>query len=69
MIGEFNIYGVYVPWLLILAIGSLFLTRLVSYALARLGFYRFIWHVALFDFALFIIILGALTFYLPAQVY
>lgn len=69
MIGELNIYGIYVPWLLILGIVSLICTRFISYLLLRAGFYRFIWHVALFDFALFIIILGAFTFFLPAQVY
>lgn len=69
MIGELNVYGIYVPWLLILGLVSLICTRLISYLLVRVGFYRFIWHVALFDFALFIMILGAFTFFLPGQVY
>ncbi len=69
MIGEFNLYGIYIPWLLILGIISLVCTRLVSYTLARIGFYRFIWHSALFDFSLFILILGAFTFLLPGQIF
>lgn len=69
MIGEFNLYGIYVPWLLLLGLISIVCTRLIGYVLVRIGFYRFVWHPALFDFALFIIVLGAWTFLLPAQVF
>lgn len=69
MIGEFNFYGIYIPWLLILGLGAMITTQMVSYVLVRLGAYRFIWHAALFDFALFVIILGAFTFLLPGQVF
>jgi protein-S-isoprenylcysteine O-methyltransferase Ste14 len=69
MIGEFNLYGIYVPWLLLLGLVSIVCTRLIGYVLVRIGFYRFVWHPALFDFALFIIVLGAWTFLLPAQVF
>lgn len=62
MSGELNVYGIYVPWLLVLALLALVLTRLSSWLLARLGFYRFVWHPALFDAALFVLLLGAVTF-------
>jgi hypothetical protein len=61
MIGEISFYGIYVPWLLLLSLLSLIVSRVLSYMLARLGFYRLVWHPALFDSALFIIVLGGLT--------
>lgn len=65
MIGEFSLYGMYVPWVLLLCLLSLACSRALSYLLARLGFYRLVWHPALFDFALFVILLGGFTFLLP----
>ncbi len=69
MIGEFSLYGVYVPWILMLSLLSVACARALSYLLARLGFYRLVWHPALFDFALFIIVLGGFIFLLPNRVY
>ena len=67
MTGEFNIGGIYIPWLLLLSLLALVLARLCSYLLARTGFYRWVWHPPLFDFAFFIAMLGALTFFLSNQ--
>jgi len=61
MIGEFNIYGVYLPWLLVLALLAFGASRLLAYLLAQLGFYRLVWHPALFNAALFIIVLGGIA--------
>jgi hypothetical protein len=69
MMGEINFYGIYIPWLVILGIVSILCTRLVSYVMARFGLYRFIWHAALFDLSVFIIILGGFTLLLPRQVF
>jgi hypothetical protein len=69
MIGEISLYGVYVPWILMLSLLSIACTRALSYLLARLGFYRLVWHPALFDFALFVIVLGGFIFLLPNRVY
>jgi len=62
MIGEVSLYGIYIPWVLLLALLSLFASRAVGYLLARIGFYRWVWHPALFDVALFVILLGGFTF-------
>ncbi|WP_020652827.1 DUF1656 domain-containing protein [Massilia niastensis] len=62
MIGEVSLYGIYVPPLLLLALPALAASRLCKHVLARTGFYRFVWHPALFDFSLFIIVLGSLAF-------
>jgi protein-S-isoprenylcysteine O-methyltransferase Ste14 len=60
MIAEVSIYGVYVPWLLFLALLSIAATWGLGRVLASVGFYRLVWHPALFDFALFIVLLGVL---------
>jgi hypothetical protein len=65
MIGEFSLYGIYAPWILILTLLSLACSAAVNFLLSRLGFYRWVWHPALFDFAVFVIILGSFTFLLP----
>ena len=69
MIGEFSLYGLYVPWILVLCLVSLACSRVFSRLMARLGLYRFVWHPALFDAALFIILLGGFTFLLPNGIY
>jgi hypothetical protein len=69
MIGELSLYGIYVPWLLVLSLLSLAASRLVSYLLAQTGFYRMVWHPALFDAALFVVILGGLSSLPSARFY
>ena len=63
MIGEVSIYGLYLPPLLLLTLAALVVSRLINLVLAKTGFYRVVWHPALFDFSLFVIVLGALTYY------
>jgi protein AaeX len=63
MIGEVSLYGIYVPPLLLLALLAFVVSRLFNWVLARTGLYRHIWHPALFDFSLFVIVLGALVFF------
>jgi hypothetical protein len=63
MIGEVSIYGLYVPPLLLLTLAALVVSRLLNLVLARTGIYRQVWHPALFDFSLFVIVLGTLTYF------
>ena len=63
MIGEVSIHGLYLPPLLLLALAALVVARLLNLVLARTGFYRQVWHPALFDFSLFVIVLGTLTYF------
>ena len=58
MIGEINIHGIFVPALLVLTVAALVLSSVTRRLLAAVGFYRFVWHPALFDFCLFILSLG-----------
>lgn len=63
MIGEVSLFGIYVPPLLLLMLPALLVSRLLGVMLARVGFYRLVWHPALFDVSLFVIVLGALSFF------
>lgn len=58
---ELSIYGLYIPSLLVLAVAALVCTSVLGRLLTRLGFYRLVWHPALFEFALFFIVLGGLS--------
>ena len=57
MIGEASFYGLYVPWLMLLCGVTLGVQWLVHRALGAIGFYRWVWHPALFDTALFVLLL------------
>ena len=61
MIAELDIYGVFVPALLAWALIALPLTALLKRALEGLGLYRFVWRRPLFDFALFVVVMGGVS--------
>ncbi|MCW3148121.1 DUF1656 domain-containing protein [Stutzerimonas stutzeri] len=65
MTGHLNIYGVYVPVLLIAMLAAYGLKSLLAALLQRLGFYRWVWHPPLFNLALYILVLGALFNLVP----
>jgi hypothetical protein len=55
---EVDLYGVFVPSLLVCAVLAYAVTAILTRLLARTGFYRLVWHRALFDMALFVIVWG-----------
>jgi hypothetical protein len=61
VIGEFDIYGVYFPAFAIFAAIAFLLQVAIKRLLDAYGFYRLVWHRALFDLALYVILLGAVT--------
>ena len=61
MIGEASFYGLYVPWLLLLCGATLVVQWLVRRLLGAIGFYRWVWHPALFDTALYVLLLYAVS--------
>lgn len=63
MIGEVSLYGLFVPPLLLLTLVALVVSRVLTLVLAKIGFYRLVWHPALFDFSLFVIVLGLLNYF------
>jgi hypothetical protein len=61
MYGEFTVYGVFIPTLLGLMLLAYLLLNGLRLLLQRFGFYRLIWHPPLFNFALYVLVLGALV--------
>lgn len=61
MIGEMDLYGVFVPTLLVCSAIALLLLGMVRRLLGRFGFYRLVWHEYLSNLALFVIILAVVT--------
>ena len=61
MIGEFDIYGVYLPAFAVFAAIAFLIQIVINRFLNASGFYRFVWHRALFDLAIYVILLGVVT--------
>ena len=61
MIGQISVYGLYLPWLMVLALGALVALWAVRRLLAATGVYRWVWHPALFDLALYVLMLYGLS--------
>ncbi|MEN3288351.1 MAG: hypothetical protein V7634_2651 [Bradyrhizobium sp.] len=59
---DIDIAGVLVPALLLWLVIAYVLSALLSAQLRRVGFYRFVWHRALFDFAIFVCLLGGVVY-------
>jgi protein-S-isoprenylcysteine O-methyltransferase Ste14 len=61
VIHEFDLYGLLLSPMLIWALVAFALRAVLRRLLANAGFYRLVSHPALFDMALFVILLGALV--------
>ena len=61
MISEADVYGLLVAPMLLWIGAAMVLSAVVRRVLGWLGFYRFVWHRPLFDFALLVIVLGAVV--------
>ncbi|HEY0235373.1 MAG TPA: DUF1656 domain-containing protein [Afipia sp.] len=59
---DLDIYGVFVPSLLVGVIVTYVLSSLLSRLFRHIGLYRFVWHRALFDFAVFVCLLGGIVY-------
>jgi hypothetical protein len=58
MIGEIDIYGVFLPAVLVLMLVSYLFCLVLTRLFARVGLYRFVWHRSIFDLAIYVIVLG-----------
>lgn len=56
VIGEVNIGGIFLSSVLISALIALVASFVLRRVLSKVGAYRFVWHPALFDTALFVIL-------------
>lgn len=60
MFGEFNLYGVFIPTLLLLMLIAYLLMSALQLLLAHVGAYRHVWHPPLFNLAIYVLLLGGL---------
>ncbi len=61
MTGEIGIEGVLVAPLLVWMLAAFVLSAAVRRVLAWTGFYRLVWHRALFDLSLYVVLLGGVV--------
>ena len=59
---EIDLFGIFVPALLLWLIITYALGALLRPLLERSGLYRFVWHRALFDLALYVCLLGGVVY-------
>jgi hypothetical protein len=59
VIGELDISGIFLPTILVMMVFTYGLFLLLHGVLNRLHFYRLVWHRALFNVALYAVLLGA----------
>ena len=59
---EIDIFGVFVPAVLVLMLIAYLINLAIRTMLARVGFYRFVWHRPLFNLAIYVLLMGGLVF-------
>jgi hypothetical protein len=59
---EVDLFGILVPALLVWLLLTYLLGALLRPLLERSGLYRFVWHRALFDLALYVCLLGGVVY-------
>ena len=60
MTGEMSLSGVLFSPLLVSAIAAIVATGLLRQVMILAGLYRWVWHAALFDLAIFVLMLGVI---------
>ncbi|TNC14181.1 DUF1656 domain-containing protein [Methylobacterium terricola] len=58
---DIDLYGVFVPALLVWAVAAFVLNLGVRRLIGALGLYRLVWHRALFDLCLYLVCLGGVV--------
>ncbi|CAE6690329.1 DUF1656 domain-containing protein [Paraburkholderia aspalathi] len=58
MIGEIDIFGVFVPAVLVLMLIAYLINLAIRTVFERAGFYRFVWHRSIFDLGIYVLVLG-----------
>ncbi|KVC62171.1 DUF1656 domain-containing protein [Burkholderia stagnalis] len=61
MIGEIDIFGVFVPAPLMLMLIAYLINVAIRAGLTRIGFYRLVWHRSIFDLGIYVFVLAAVV--------
>ena len=58
MIGEIDIFGVFVPAPLALMLIAYLINIVIGVVFTRVGLYRFVWHRSIFDLGIYVFVLA-----------
>jgi len=58
MIGEIDIFGVFVPAPLVLMLIAYLINIVIGVVFTRVGLYRFVWHRSIFDLGIYVFVLA-----------
>ncbi|CAN0618268.1 protein AaeX [Burkholderia multivorans] len=58
MIGEIDIFGVFVPAPLVLMLIAYLINIVIGFVFTRVGLYRFVWHRSIFDLGIYVFVLA-----------
>lgn len=61
MLTDLDIYGVYLPGFFAIMLAAYLASVALRFVAGRLGLYAYVWHRALFDLAVYVLILGAFS--------
>jgi hypothetical protein len=61
MIGEIDIFGVFVPAILVLMLIAYLINLVIRTVLGRTGFYRLVWHRSIFDLSIYVLVLAVVV--------
>lgn len=59
---QIDLFGVLLPSLMLWLVITYVIAALLSRLMERAGIYRFVWHRALFDLAVFVCLLGGVVY-------
>ncbi len=59
---EIDLFGVLVPSLLVWVVAAYFILLVLRGLFRRAGVYRHVWHRALFDFSIYLCLLGGIVY-------
>ena len=61
LLSTVDVFGFYVPPLFFWTVAALVPFALLRWAIGRARLYRFVWHRALFDLSMYVIVLGGMV--------
>ena len=61
MIGEVDVFGVYIPAIMWLMGVAYLVSLVIRKLLGRTRFYNIVWHRSMFDLSLYVIVLGVVV--------
>jgi hypothetical protein len=64
---EINLFGVYVAPMALMIVAAWLLTIPIRWVVTRTGLLRWVWHPALFEFAIYMIVLSSIVLFVGGR--